>query len=127
MIKSLIQGGSGRYLTVSNGWPGSNYMNNFSGAQGLGNMRFNTTQQAIEIYDGQMWVPLKTNDAYIQLTEEAESLLNWARKKRDEEITIEAFASTNTAVKIALDNLKKAKEQLDVTIILSKEHNESTS
>jgi hypothetical protein len=90
-------------------------------------MRFNTTQQAIEIYDGQMWVPLKTNDAYIQLTEEAESLLNWARKKRDEEITIEAFASTNTAVKIALDNLKKAKEQLDVTIILSKEHNESTS
>jgi len=127
MIKSLTQGGSGRYLTVSNGMPGSNYMNNFSGAQGLGNMRFNTTQQAIEIYDGQMWVPLKTNDAYIQLTEEAESLLNWARKKRDEEITIEAFASTNTAVKIALDNLKKAKEQLDVTIILSKEHNESTS
>ena len=124
MIKNVYS--SGPYLTAHNN-NASNYVNNFSGAQGLGNMRFNTTTQIIEVYDGQMWQPFRMSDIDVSLTPDAVDAIGWVNQKRVEELAMEALASTNTAVKIALDNLKKAKEQLDVTIILSKEHNESTS
>jgi multidrug resistance efflux pump len=61
------------------------------------------------------------------MTGEAEVLLDWAHKKRDEEMQMESLAKEHPAVQIALDNLKKAKLQLDATIILSKEHDTSTS
>jgi multidrug resistance efflux pump len=63
----------------------------------------------------------------VSLTGEAEALLDWARKKRNEEVELEALAKEHPAINIALANLKKAKMQLDATIILSKEHDQTTS
>jgi len=37
------------------------------------------------------------------------------------------LAKTNDAVKIALESMKKAKQQLDITAKLVKDHNETTS
>ena len=65
MIKNVY--GSGPYLTTLNNGA-TNYMNNFSGAQGLGNMQFNTTNQRIEVWDGQMWQPLLMTDVSVSLT-----------------------------------------------------------
>ena len=89
-------------------------------------LRYNTNMNSVEVYDGQSW---KEASAYasIALTGEAEMLLDWARKKRDEEIRLETLADNHPAINIALDNLKKAKIQLDATIILSKEHEQTTS
>jgi hypothetical protein len=42
-------------------------------------------------------------------------LLNWANLKMAEESEWEKLAKTNDAVKIALENMKKAKQQLDIT------------
>jgi hypothetical protein len=81
----------------------------------------------MEVYDGQNWKEISNNYASVSLTPDAESLLDWARKKRDEELQLEALAKEHPAINIALDNLKKAKIQLDATIILSKEHDTSTS
>ena len=125
MIKYITS--TGRYIDVGGGSSANNYVNSYSGAQGVGNLRFNTSNQTMEVYDGMSWIMLNMSHASIGLNHEAEELLDWARKKRDEEIKLSALDETHPAVKIALDNLKKAKEQLDVTIILSKEHNESTS
>ena len=125
MIKYITK--TGRYIDVGGGLSANNYINSYSGAQGVGNLRFNTSNQTMEVYDGNIWTALAMGSASIGLNLEAEELLDWARKKRDEEIKLSALAETHPAVQIALDNLKKAKEQLDVTIILSKEHNESTS
>ena len=124
MIKYVTS--NGRYMNVI-GSGTSNYINGYSGAQSVGNLRFNTSNQTMEVYDGMAWIALSMGSAAIGLNREAEELLDWSRKKRDEEINLSALAETHPAVKIALDNLAKAKEQLDVTIILIKEHNESTS
>jgi hypothetical protein len=122
MIKGISQGG--RYITVTGGNPSNPYIS--PGSQSAGMMRYNTNMNTVEVYDGHSWKEIESY-AGISLTGEAESLLDWARKKRDEEIEMQALADNHPAIKIALDNLEKAKLQLDATIILSKEHDTSTS
>ena len=123
MIKNITA--SGRYVQVSGG-TASTYVNGFSGAQGVGNMRYNTSNQSMEVFDGSNWIMLNMDYASVGLNGEAESLLDWARKKRDEELAWESLAKDNQAVKIALDNLEQAKRQLDVTAKLAREY-ETTS
>jgi len=53
-------------------------------------------------------------------------MLLWARKKRDEESKWYALASSNEAVRIALDHLEQAKTRLELTAILAREY-ETTS
>jgi hypothetical protein len=48
---------SGRYVQVSGG-AASTYVNGYSGAQGIGNMRYNTSSQRMEVFDGSSWVML---------------------------------------------------------------------
>lgn len=124
MIKGLTQ--SSKYLTVSSG-NASTYVNGYSGAQGVGNMRYNTTNQNIEVWDGNNWIMLNMNHASIGMTPEAESLLDWARQKRDEELQYKNLASQHPAVAIALENLNKAQEQLKATVILSQEYDKNTA
>jgi hypothetical protein len=122
MIKGISQGG--RYITVTGGSPSNPYIS--PGSQSAGMMRYNTNMNNVEVYDGQVWKEI-SSFASISMTPEAETLLDWARKKRDEEWQMQSLAKDHPAVKIALDNLEKAKLQLDATIILSKEHDTSTS
>jgi hypothetical protein len=124
MIKNIHP--RGRYMQVIGG-SASTYVNNYSGAQGVGNLRFNTSNQNLEVYDGNNWMYLNMPDTTVGLNDDAESLLDWVRSKRDQELTVAALATDHPAVKIALDNLERAKQQLDATIILSKEHEETTS
>lgn len=123
MIKGIAH--SGRYLQVTGGSPMNPYIP--SGGQSAGMLRYNTNINTIEVYDGQVWKEVSSNFANVALTSEAEALLDWARKKRDEELQLEVLAKEHPAINIALGNLKKAKIQLDATIILSKEHDETTS
>ena len=123
MIKDIHA--SGRYVQVQGG-SASTYVNGYSGLQGVGNMRYNTTSQNMEVFDGNNWVTLNMGYASVGLNGEAESLLDWARKKRDEELAWESLAKENQAVKIALDNLEKAKQQLDITAKLAREYDTTT-
>jgi len=125
MIKSITS--TGRYIHVGGGSPGSNYVNHYSGAQGVGNMRFNTANQYIEIFDGANWQQLGSSYATVGLDQEAVDLLDWAKAKRDEERQIEQLTKTNPAVKIAYEAVIKAQEQLQITTILSKDHEKTTS
>ena len=124
MIKDIVS--SGRYMQVTGGST-SNYVNNYSGSQGVGNMRYNTSSQAMEVYDGSNWVQLNMGYAQVGLNSEAESLLDWARKKRDEEAEWYKLATTNEAVRIALEQLEQAKTRLELTAILAREHEQTTS
>jgi hypothetical protein len=123
MIKGITQ--SGRYITVTNG-NASTYVNSYSGQQGVGNMRYNTSNQCMEVFDGNSWVMLNMAHASVGLNGEAESLLDWARQKRDEELAWQSLASENQAVKIALENLEQAKQQLNITAKLARDY-ETTS
>jgi hypothetical protein len=100
----------------------NNYVTGFSGAQGVGNMRFNTSNQNMEVFDGNSWMTLNMDYASVGLNGEAESLLDWARTKRDEELAWQNLAATSEAVKIALDNLEQARQQLDITAKLARDY-----
>ena len=115
MIKSVI--GSSRYLVTYNNSV-SNYMNNFSGAQGLGNMQFNTTNQRIEVWDGQMWQPLSMSDVTVSLTQDAVEAIAWADQKRVEEMKIKELAEQHPAVADQLAAVREAEEKLRMITLL---------
>jgi len=123
MIKGLSP--QGKYMYV-NGGGASNYINNYSGAQGVGNLRFNTTNQNMEVWDGTTWQILSMSYATVGLNSEAESLLDWAKQKREEEMAWKELAEKNQAVKIALEKVEQAKQQLNITAKLARDY-ETTS
>ena len=115
MIKNVY--GSGRYLTTLNNGA-TNYMNNFSGAQGLGNMQFNTTTQRIEVWDGHMWQPLLMTDVSVSLTHDAVEAIDWVNQKRKEEHDIQTLAERYPAVADQLAAVREAQEKLQVVAAL---------
>jgi hypothetical protein len=119
MIKSIHS--SSPFLTVSGGNPGSTYIGNYSNAPGVGNMRYNPSSQNIEVYDGSTWIILSSQHSTINLSDEAVTLLQWARKKRDEELNIELLAQTNSVIKDLVNQIKDKEEQIKVVQTLLKE------
>ena len=115
MIKNVYS--SGPYLAAYNN-NASNYVNNFSGAQGLGNMRFNTTTQSIEVYDGQMWQPFRMSDINVSLTPDAVDAIGWVNQKRVEEQKIKALAQQYPAVADQLAAVREAEEKLRMVTAL---------
>ena len=109
MIKNVY--GSGRYLTAYNN-NATNYVNNFSGAQGLGDLRFNTVLQCLEVWDGQMWQPLLMSDVSLSLTSDAVEAIDWVNQKRVEEHKIKELAEQHPAVADQLAAVREAEEKL---------------
>jgi hypothetical protein len=104
MIKGITQ--AGKYVTVSGGSGASGpYIS--PGAQSAGMVRYNPNSQNLEIYDGVAWVTYAQSYSSIGLTYEAESLLDWAKEKREEELKMQAMMKKFPA-------LKKAKENYDL-------------
>ena len=119
MIKSIHS--SSPFLTVSGGNPGSTYIGNYSNAPGVGNMRYNPNNQNIEVYDGSTWIILSAHHTNINLSDEAVSLLEWARKKRNEELERERLAETSPAIKDLVNQIKDKEEQIKIVQTLLKE------
>jgi hypothetical protein len=117
MITSITS--IGKYVEVNYN-TGSNHIVNPSGAQGVGNLRFNTNTQTVEVYDGNMWRPLNVNNPRLGLTPYAESLLDWAEKKMREEFELKELAETNSTIKDLIDAIKQKQEQLEMVKILIK-------
>ena len=120
MIKSIHS--SSPFLTVSGGNPGSTYIGNYStNAPGVGNMRYNPNSQNIEVYDGSTWIILSAHHTNINLSDEAVSLLEWARKKRDEDLERERLAQTNPAIKDLTNQINEKQEQIRIVQALLKQ------
>ncbi len=119
MIKSIHS--NSPFITVSGGNPGSTYIGNYSNSPGVGNMRYNPSNQNIEVYDGSTWIILSAQHANVNLSDEAVSLLEWARKKRNEELELERLAETNSAIKDLVNQIKDKEEQIKIVQTLLKE------
>ena len=126
MIANVTANG-GSLLWVSTGGSTMPYINMNVPSSGM--MRWNGNNNSIEVFDGStnLWQQMYGKTADIQLSPQIQAVVNWAHLKMKEESEWEKLAETNDAVKIALENMKKAKQQLDITAKLVKEHNESTS
>ena len=115
MIKNIH--GIGQYLSVYTN-TASNYINNYSGAQGVGNLRFNTSGQTMEVYDGQMWQILKMGESTVTLTQDAVEALDWAKQKRAEERKLKELAEQHPAVADQLAAVCEAEEKLRMVTAL---------
>ena len=126
MITNITANGS-PLLWVSTGGNTMPHINMNAPSSGM--MRWNGNINSIEVFDGSMnlWQQMYGKTADIQLSPQIQAVINWANLKMAEESEWEKLAKTNDAVKIALENMKKAKQQLDITAKLVKDHNETTS
>jgi hypothetical protein len=118
MIKSIHS--NSPFLTVSGGNPGSTYIGSINGT-GVGNMRYNPNSQNIEVYDGSTWIILSSQHSTINLSDEAVGLLQWARKKRDEELELERLAQISPVIKDLVNQIKDKEEQIKIVQTLIKE------
>ena len=123
MIKDVTS--SGPFMQVMGGGGYSPFINMSNPSAGM--TRWNGNTQSLEVYDGLTWMVISSSVASVGLTGEAVAIMEWAKKKMAEEANLAELAREHPAINIALDNLKKAKIQLDATIILSKEHDQTTS
>jgi serine phosphatase RsbU (regulator of sigma subunit) len=74
----------------------------------------------LEVYDGNTWIELASSYASIELSQDAQDILEWARVKRDQEAKALEMAKTNAAVADALNAVQQAQEQLDIVVALTK-------
>jgi hypothetical protein len=124
MINSIIA--SGKHTMVYGGH--SSYASiGSSGGMSVGNVRYNPSSNNLEVYDGYTWIQLPSNHASVGLTPDAESVIDWAMKKRNEELMLEEKAKTNSAIADLLNQRKTIDEQIKVIEILTKENKVGTN
>lgn len=111
MIKGINS--NSQWITVQNG-ASSNYINNYSGLQGVGNMRYNTTSQHMEVFDGNNWQQLNMAYASVDLSYDAQQLLEWARNERNRQLAREAKMRDNPALKKAYEAIQRAEENFEL-------------
>jgi hypothetical protein len=122
MIKGIAP--MGKYTVVSGGNTSVPYVNQNINNPIQGMLRVNGTD--MQVFDGNVWTTMNTSYASIGLSPDAEALLDWARKKRSEEMELEALASTNPTIKDLLDTIKQKEEQIRIvrTLIKKEEVND---
>lgn len=100
-----------------------------SGEHPSGTLRFNPTQQSMEVYDGSsnIWKKITGSDITIEMDHEFEETLHWARDRMRRENEWKKLAESNESIKLALEDYEKAKSNLELMTLLVKEHNEKTS
>ena len=121
MIKGL-QGNNG--LTVTGGNTSVPYVNQNISNPMQGMMRVWGTD--MQVFDGTTWMTMNTSYTTVGLDQETQNLLSWAKSKQRQEVELLEIATKNEAVRIALENVKEAQEQLAIIAHLSREH-ETTS
>lgn len=110
MIKNITS--MGRYVHVAGGTPTVPYIS--SGGQSAGTMRYNTSSQNVEVYDGSTWKQLDSGYVQVGLSGEAETLLDWARSERDRQSNREELIKKNPALQKAWEAVKRAEENFDI-------------
>ena len=123
MIKGIAP--MGKYTVVSAGNTSVPYVNQNINNPMQGMIRINGTD--MQVLDGVGWTTMNTSYASIGLSSDAEALLDWVRKKRNEEFELEALAQTNPTIRDLLDTIKQKQEQITIVKALIKhEVGEST-
>lgn len=117
MIKG-ITGSS--YIKVEGGYPimpATNY--NSAGKDLVGQMKYNSLNQNIEVWDGNIWQTIGSTFATVTLEPAVQKSVDWATKKMIEE---EFYSShKHPAMQAAYENYQRARQQLEATAILVKE------
>ena len=111
MISGIYQ--AGKYVQVSGGTPSrpsiynNSHSGQVSGAQNFtGQVRYNTNNQCMEVFDGNMWQQWSNSMANIGLTADAERIIDWARDKMNEEALLKVRMEKHPGLKDAFEKFK---------------------
>lgn len=116
MIKNISPGTG---ITINGGhasWP--SFYNTPSSNSLVGQMRYNGSNQCIEVYDGSSWLMLGNSYPTVDLAPHVQAVVTWAQIKMAEEARLKELAAKSPAVADALDALKKAEEQVQIVAAL---------
>jgi hypothetical protein len=114
-------------MMVNGGTPATTYITSGPGYMNVGDLRFNTNTQNLEVYDGQIWRELNTSHASVGLTPDAEMALDWAMKKRIDEMALEQKAKDNPAIADLLKQRNTIDEKIKVIEILTRDSQVGTN
>jgi hypothetical protein len=116
MIKSIMS--MGKHVIVGGGNSASNYINTGAGMMGVGDLRFNTSTQQIEFYNGQTWQIFIMAQATVGLTGTAETAIDWALDKMEQEKEARRMSEQYPAVADALNAVWESEQQLKTIVAL---------
>jgi len=119
MIKTV--NGMGRHIMVNGGMPSTTYMNTSAGYMSVGDLRYNSSMQRLEVYDGQMWIELNSSHASVGLTPDAERAVDWAIRKQREDADLESLAKSNPAIADLLNQKKELEDKIKMVQTLIRE------
>lgn len=103
MIKTIS---GSPYVQITNGHPSQPYFN--PGSQSAGLVRYNTSLNSMEVYDGSSWHQLSAHTT-VDLSEDVKDLLSWARNKRQEDHEFKKLIEANPAIRDLYEKLEMTK------------------
>ena len=111
MIKQ-INTGTGLIVTgsSSNSYIAKSYSSNATHM--VGSVMYDLDMQSFKIYDGSMWQNYNMSHPTIEFDAETKALLEWAKKKRKEEIERDLLAHTNPTIKNLIHQIEEKEDQI---------------
>jgi hypothetical protein len=116
MINSIT---GNNYIVVNHSYSTTPYVNQNSSNPMQGMLRLNGSD--MQVFDGTAWLSISASYPSIGLNGVAESAINWALTKMQEEAEFKKLAETSDAVKHAIEEVNLAKERLKIIATLAKE------
>jgi ribosomal protein S10 len=116
MIKNITPGTG---ITINDGhmsWP--SFYNSPSSNSLVGQMRYNGSNQNIEVYDGNSWLMMSSTYPTIELSPHVQAAVTWAQIKMAEESRLRELAAKHPAVADALQAVAQAEEQVRIVAAL---------
>lgn len=119
MLNGINTGG--RYITVTGGNAAPFINKCYSGNTKMqGDMMYDIDSQCIKVFDGNTWQVLHGSMATVDLSYEAQSLLDWAREKKNEEMLLAKQAQESPVIKDLVDQIKQKQTQIKMVQTLIK-------
>ena len=111
---------SSPYLNVTSYQGSKPYIS--PGSQSAGMMRYNTSSQNMEVYDGISWQTLGMGNATIELSGLVQNAIAWAVTQMEKEAEMKRLAEKNPSIAHAIENVDQAKKELELIYQLTKDH-----
>lgn len=121
MISNVVGSGG---ITVTGGYPSLPYVpsNSNNPIQGMLRVQNNNLQ----VFDGSSWVMMGGGSAHIQLDDDTQKIIAWAKAKMEQEAKYAELAVNHESVAFALQAAEQARQELDLIVQLCSDHTKST-
>jgi hypothetical protein len=116
---------SGRYITVTGGNSSPYISKNYNTNTFMqGDIRYDFDSHCLKVWDGSTWISMVGSTATVELSHEAQSLLDWAAKKKNEEMLLDKQAQESPAIKDLVDQIKQKQDQIKMVQTLLRKENQ---